>query len=107
VPRYAKADTAPNELGRVDLVVPVRPESVAWLDEIAERFAWTREKAARHALAAGRRAVALRLDHKPTGPRVTAAVLAPAPSAGLESWQDDEALSGGARSDSSDGPVPG
>jgi Arc/MetJ-type ribon-helix-helix transcriptional regulator len=35
MPQPALPDTAPAELGRVDLVVPVRPESIAWLDELA------------------------------------------------------------------------
>jgi hypothetical protein len=46
----------PRELGRVDLVVPVRPESVAALDAAARAQGWNREQMARQWLSMGRRA---------------------------------------------------
>jgi hypothetical protein len=68
--------SVPRELGRVDLVVPVRAESVAWLDEVARVCGWSREQAARQALSEGRRVLSLQLARKPAGRRaegVTAA----------------------------------
>ena len=63
----SSASSSVPELRRVDLVVPVRPESIEWLDELARVCHWTRDQAARQALSEGRRVLTLKLARKPTG----------------------------------------
>jgi predicted transcriptional regulator len=60
------------ERGRVNLVVPVRAESIAWLDELARGCKWTRDHAARQALSEGRHVLELKLTARtPDGGRPT------------------------------------